>query len=305
MLLSGVTIVVVMFMVTLACWVESWIERRSIRLAPSTISGYRGSLRKYIAPSPVGAMPLDQIAPEDLIVLLSPILGKGYTRQAQLVQILIGAALRDAVRQRIIPWSPMDCVDKVRHKSQMTAWLTPDQAAELLRAARAAADPFYPAWLLGICCGLRRGEILGLRWTDVDFAGCVLHVRRQLIRIDGQLLETAPKSLSSVRDVPLPSMLADQLRFLRQGERVVVATPDALQRALDAACARADVPRITLHGLRHSMAAVAATEGVLIKVLQEIMGHAQYTTTADVYAHVDRKAVQFATRKVVARLEIV
>ena len=292
-------------MVTLSNWVESWIDRRSIRLAPSTISGYRGSLRKYITPSPVGSMALDQIAPEDLIVLLSPILGKGYTRQAQLVQILVGAALRDAVRQRIIPWSPMDCVDKIRHKSQMTAWLTPDQAAALLRAARAASDPFYPAWLLGICCGLRRGEILGLRWTDVDFADRVLHVRRQLIRVDGQLLETAPKSLCSVRDVPLSPMLADQLRFMRRGVRVIVATPDALQRALDAACSRADVPRITLHGLRHSMAAVAATEGVPIKVLQEIMGHAQYSTTADVYAHVDRKAVRFAAQKVFARLEIV
>ena len=292
-------------MVSLSGWVQSWIERRSIRLAPSTISGYKGNLRKYITPSHVGGMPLDEIAPEDLIVLLSAIVGRGYTRQAQLVQILIGAALKDAVRQRIIPWNPMDCVDKIRHKSQMTAWLTPDQAAQLLRSARMAADPYYPAWLLGICCGLRRGEILGLRWTDIDFAGRVLHVRRQLIRIDGHLIETQPKTLTSVRDVPLPVVLADQLRFARRGERVVMATPDGLQFALDAACRRADVPRITLHGLRHSMAAVAATEGVPIKVLQEIMGHAQYTTTADVYAHVDRTAVRFAAQKVAARLEIV
>ena len=291
-------------MVTLSVWVQSWIERRSIRLRPSTISGYKGSLRRYVEPSPVGSLPLDSISPEDLIVLLSPIVGRGFTRQAQLVQILVNAALRDAVRQRVIPWNPMECVDRIQHKSKLTPWLTPDQAAQLLRSARAASDPLYVAWLLGLCCGLRRGEILGLRWTDVDFAAGVLHIRRQLVRVDGQLLETPPKSLTSVRDVPLPAMLADQLRFRRCGLRVVQSTPDALQGALDAACVRAGVPRITLHGLRHSMAAVAATEGVPIKVLQEIMGHAQYSTTADVYAHVDRTAVRFAAQKVAARLEI-
>lgn len=291
-------------MVTLSNWVQSWIERRSIRLRPSTISGYKGSLRRYITPSPVGSLPLDSISPEDLIVLLSPIVGRGYTRQAQLVQILVNAALKDAVRQRIIPWNPMECVDKIQHKSRMTPWLTPDQAAQLLRSARAAADPLYPAWLLGLCCGLRRGEILGLKWTDIDLSAGVLHVQRQLVRVEGKTIEGPPKSLTSIRDVPIPAMLADQLRFRRCGHRVVMATPDGLQNALDAACLRAGVPRITLHGLRHSMAAVAATEGIPIKVLQEIMGHAQYSTTADVYAHVDRTPVRFAAQKVAARLEI-
>ena len=290
-------------MVSLSMWVQSWIERRSIRLRPSTISGYKGSLRRYITPSPVGDLPLDAVAPEDLIVLLSPIVAKGYTRQAQLVQILLGAALRDAVKRRIIPWSPMDAVDKIQHKSKFTAWLTPDQSAQLLRSARDAGDPLYIAWLLGLCCGLRRGEILGLRRSDVDFEGGVLHVRRQLIRVDGKLLETVPKTMNSVRDIPLPTVVADQLRFVTR-DRIVPATADRLQNGLEAACRRADVPRITLHGLRHSMAAVAASEGVAIKVLQEIMGHAQYSTTADVYAHVDRTAVRIAARRVAARLEI-
>ena len=290
-------------MVSLSMWVQSWIERRSIRLRPSTISGYRGSLRRYITPSVVGSLPLDEIAPEDLIVLLSPIVAKGYTRQAQLVQILVGAALKDAVKQRIIPWNPMDCVDRIQHKSTMTAWLTPDQAAQLLRSAREAADPMLTAWMLGLCCGLRRGEILGLRRSDVDFAAGVIHIRRQLIRVDGKLMETPPKTLSSIRDIPLPAMLADMIRFCG-GDRIVPTTADGLQAALDAACTRASVPRITLHGMRHTMAAVAASEGVAIKDLQELMGHAHYSTTADVYAHVDRAAVRRAAVRVAARLEI-
>lgn len=289
-------------MVTLSRWVNSWIERRSIRLRPSTISGYRGSLRRYIEPSPVGDLPLDEIQPEDLIVLLSPIVAKGYTRQAQLVQILIGAALKDALKRRIISWNPMELVDRIQHRSKMTPWLTPDQSAQLIRSARAAADPLLDAWMLGLCCGLRRGEILGLTADDVDCAAAVLHVRRQLIRVDGRVFESPPKSFSSVRDVDMPTELSDRLRF-RTG-RIVRCSAGSLQDGLDAACRRAGVPRITLHGLRHSMAAVAAVEGVSIKVLQEMMGHAQYTTTADVYAHVDRTAVRSAARTVAARLEI-
>lgn len=290
-------------MVSLSMWVQSWIERRSIRLRPSTISGYKGSLRRYITPSVVGDLPLDQVAPEDLIVLLSPIVAKGYTRQAQLVQILLGAALKDAVKRQIIPRNPMDCVDKIQHKSTMTAWLTPDQALQLLRSAKDAGDPMLIAWELGLCCGLRRGEILGLKLTDIDFAAGVIHIRRQLIRVDGMVMETPPKTLSSIREIPLPASLSDQLRFLGR-DRIVPATADGLQAALDAACSRARVPRITLHGMRHTMAAVAASEGVAIKDLQELMGHAHYSTTADVYAHVDRAAVCRAAGRVAARLEI-
>ncbi len=274
-----------------------------MQLAPSTVSGYKGSLRRYITPSPVGDLPLEAVTPEDLIVLLSPIVAKGYTRQAQLVQILLGAALKDAVKRRILPWSPMDAVDKIQHRSTMTAWLTPDQAVELLRSAREAADPLLPAWILGFCCGLRRGEILGLKMEDIDFAAGVIHIRRQLIRVDGKVLETAPKTITSIRDIPLPATLSDQLRFIGR-DRIVQATPDGLQNGLTQACRRARVPRISLHGMRHTMAAVAATEGISIKVLQEIMGHAQYSTTADIYAHVDRKAVFAAAQTIGARLEI-
>lgn len=289
-------------MVTLTAWVECWIARRTIRLKPSTLSGYRGNLRRYIAPSPVGALPIGEVTPEDIVVILSPIVAKGYTRQAQLVQILLGAALKDACRQRIIPSNPVDFVDRIQHKSEFTAWLSTEQAAQFLKANQ--NDPYYPAWLLGICCGLRRGEIIGLRWDDVDFSAGVLHVRRQRLRVDGQLIETKPKSLASIRDVPLAASVADQLRKMRGIGYVIGGTPERLREALQAATDRAEVPRITIHGLRHTMAATAATGGVAIKVLQEMMGHAHYSTTADVYAHVDRCAVSAAAKIMASRLEI-
>lgn len=290
-------------MVTLSEWVSSWIDRRTLRLAPSTISGYRGNLRRYIIPSPAGSLPIDHIAPEDLIVLLSPIVARGHTRQAQLVQILLGAALKDAVRRQIIAVNPMILLDRIQHKSNVTAWLTPEQAKKLLSTSRERGDPFYPAWLLGLCCGLRRGEILGLKWTDIETDE--LHVRRQHIRIDGKTLETPPKSLTSIRDIPLPHGLARQLFSYRGiSPYVVNATADQLAGALDHALKMADLPKISLHGLRHTMAATAASEGIPIKVLQQLMGHAHYSTTADLYAHIDRFAIEKASRTIATRLEI-
>ena len=293
-------------MVTLTDWVKSWIDRRSIRLAASTISGYRGHLRKYITFSSVGGMAIDQITDVDLTMLLSPVIGAGHTRAAQLLQILIGAALRDAVRRRIIPYNPMDWVDRIEHKATMTAWLQPNQARTLIATAKSDGDPLYVAWLLGICCGLRRGEIMGLMWTDVDLPRCMIHVQHQRIAIDGRTLTTAPKTAAGRRDVPIAGMVADALRASRQACcRYVVggASPISAKQismGLDRACAAAGVPRITPHGMRHTMAAAAASAGVPIKILQSIMGHAQYTTTADIYAHVDYTAQKNAAQTISA-----
>ena len=196
-------------MVTLSSWVGSWIDRRTMRLAPSTISGYRRMWRKYVEPSEAGRLEMDAVEPEDLIVMLSPIIAQGHTRAAQLVQVLVGAALRDACRRRVLGWNPMDCVDRVQHHRERTAWLTTEQARQLLEATE--GEPFYAAWLLMLCCGLRRGEMLGLKWEDVDLDRRLLHVRRQRIRVDGQILETKPKTEASIREIPLADTLMDFL----------------------------------------------------------------------------------------------
>ena len=293
-------------MVTLTDWVRSWIDRRSIRLAASTISGYRGHLRKYITPSLVGNMAIDQITDIDLIMLLSPIVGVGHTRAAQLLQILVGAALRDAVRRRIIPFNPMDWVDKIEHNATMTAWLQPNQASKLLATAESDGDPLYVAWLLGICCGLRRGEIMGLMWVDVDIQGRIIHVRRQRVNVDGRTVQSAPKTDAGTRDIAITGTVAAALKDARQADaRYVVGGlqpvgAKQISAGLARACAAAGVPRITPHGMRHTMAAAAASAGVPIKVLQLIMGHAQYTTTANIYAHVDYTAQRNAAQTISA-----
>ena len=292
--------------------VSSWITARSINLAPSTVSGYRRLHRLYIAPTAVGAIEISDLDGSDMIDLLRPLIARGCTRQAQLLQVLVSAALRSAIKRREICWNPMDEVDRVKHRSKVTAWLTVDQARQLLSSSRASGDRYYIAWLLMLCCGLRRGEMLALRWSDIDEARKVIHIRRQRLDIDGRLYISSPKSLCSVRDIPLDDDLLSLLRLQRSGPDDILhdvsrtMLSDALQRALD----RAQLPRVTLHGLRHTMAAVAAEDGVQVKVLQSLMGHAHYQTTADIYAHVNQQPRIAAAKLIVhslidARLEIV
>lgn len=298
---------------TLSDAVDTWINAR-LNLAPSTVAGYRSLHRLYIVPAPSGAIDLADLTGADCAALLRPLLACGHTRQAKLLQVLVSAVLSASVRKGQLPRSVMDDVDRVQHRSRPTAWLTPTQARALLTSSAEAKDPYYIAWLLMLCCGLRRGEMLALRWSDIDEARSLLHIQRQEITVNRRVLTTRPKSLSSVRDIPLDEDLIALLRILRDpasGDNLLPADTSAwkLAVALDRALTRANLPRVTLHGLRHSMASVAAGDGVPVKVLQSLMGHAHYQTTADIYAHVYQQPLADAAHTIVhalipARLEI-
>ena len=292
--------------------VKTWIDARTLSRAPSTISGYNRLYRLYIVDTRVGGMVLDDLDGSDMIELLSPLIRRGCTRQAQLLQVLVSAALRQAVRKRLLTWSPMDEVEKVGHVSKLSAWLTVDQARQLLATSAAAGDPYYVAWLLMLCCGLRRGEMLGLRWSDIDRRRQLLHVERQKIEIDGDVLITHPKSACSVRDIPLNETILNRIPLHRGKDADILkgVSRSMLANALDRAIIRADVPRITLHGLRHTMAATAAEDSISVKVLQTLLGHAHFQTTADIYAHVSEtpriQAISAISQSLLgARLEIV
>lgn len=292
--------------------VAGWITARSVDHAPSTISGYTRLHRLYIAPSAVGAKEIGDLTDVDMVDLLRPLLDRGCTRQAQLLQVLVSAALKSAVRRRELRWNPMDAVDRVKHRPQVTRWLTVDQARQLLTSSAADGDPFYVAWLLMLCCGLRRGEMLALRWSDIDEPRKELHIRRQLIFIDRRALITRPKSASSVRDIPLDDDLLSVLRLHMGATDAILenVTPRQLADGLTRALARAGLPRVTLHGLRHTMAAVAAEDRIEVKVLQSLMGHSHFSTTADIYLHVNQRprieAARLITHSLLrTRLEIV
>ena len=283
-------------------WLSDWISLRSPGLAPRTIESYRALAARHIAPA-FGSVALDALSPAAIQSLLAALCTDGHARTAQLVLVLLRAALSDALDLGIIAADPTRRVLRPRHIRADPRFWSPEEMRAF--ALYCGAARWGHAWLLAMLCGLRRGELAGLRWSDVDFASGVLHIRNQRLRLVGcGVVDAAPKSASGRRDVPLPGQLVALLRseFRRQRLQQAVGgvlpayvvsgidnrpiDPHRLNLALSRDIALAGLRPINLHGLRHSMATAAVSAGVDMKVLQALLGHASYTTTADVYAHV-------------------
>ena len=265
-------------------WLHTWLTLRSPSLKPRTIESYADLIRRYIVPA-IGAVDLDELRPTQIAAMLADIVAAGHTRTAELVFVMLKAAL-DVDLMRRVP--------RPRHvQKSPEAWSDASIAAYMA----ALVDHKHRLPLtLGIVLGLRRGEICGVRWQDIDFDRAELHVVNQRIRLDsGQIIDAPPKSAASVRVLPIPEELMRLLRTRRQLSGYLCSlTPSALDAAHRQLVRRLELPYIPLHGLRHSFATACVRHGGEMKSLQLLMGHSTYTVTANKYTHPDRAMLRLA-----------
>lgn len=269
------------------CYLIDWLALRSAELRPRTIESYRDLIDRYIRPS-IGSTDVDQLNPDDIRHMLASIAMSGKSRTAELVYVMLRAALAD------LEPCPMRRVKRPSHvQTSPEAW-----SDDHIRAYLAALDnhPHGLALSLGLIMGLRRGEICGLRWSDIDFPNGTLSVCNQRQRLaTGEIVDCPPKSASSVRILPIPDGLMTRLRRSRQFSGYLCSlTPSGLDAAHRALVRRLDLPYIPLHGLRHSMATACIRHGGDMRSLQSLLGHASYTTTANRYTHPDREMLRRA-----------
>lgn len=168
-------------------------------------------------------------------------------------------------------------------------------------------DRLEALWVTALTLGLRRGELLGLRWSDVDFIAKTLSVRQTILRVNGQLVFTPPKTDRSRRTVPIPAPTLALLRTHRdrqQEERANVGRrwkdhglvfastigtpiePRNLDRAWQATRSRAGLPWLRLHDLRHACATFLLASGASPRTVMKTLGHSQISLTMNTYAHV-------------------
>ena len=291
---------------TVAGYLEHYIASViSLHGKPSTLAGYRGIVKRYLGPA-FGHRPLAKLAPPDVEALHAAMLGRGLAlRTVRGAHMLLHGALDHAVRQGTLPRNVCDVVGAPSPPRAEIHPLAPDQIRRFLAAA--AGDRFEALYHVALTTGMRLGELLGLRWQDVDLARGTVAVRQQVNRLVGQgSVASAPKGKRG-RSIPIPATTVDALGAHRErqaGERLragekwrdqdlalasLVGTPLAPQsvyRRFKPLLTRAGLPDIRFHDLRHSAATWLLMLGVHPKVVQERLGHSTISITLDIYSHV-------------------
>jgi integrase len=281
-----------------------WLRHCRGRLRPKTHEGYQGLIRLYACPG-IGSIPLDRLRPLDLqecyASLLDRGLGGGTVRNLHLV---LAQALAQAVRWGQLERSPAAGATPPRARRPEPVVVDPALAARIL--ATVEATPMELPAALALATGMRRGEILALRWADLDPGYTAAQVRRSLQASGEGLHFVEPKTRRSRRSVALPAFLAPYLIRQRQDQdarRAACPTwvdtdlvidagdgqprhPDTLSSGWYRFLKSSGLPHVRFHDLRHAHATLLLLHRVHPKVVSERLGHASVGITLDLYSHV-------------------
>ncbi len=304
-------------------YLARWQEDAAPTLRAATRRRYADLIRLHILPQ-LGNVRLAKLSPADVQRLYSNRLAAGLSpTSVRQIHSVVHRALDQAVRRGLLARNPAKMVDPPQPARPESRTWDARQVAAVFTAA--AGDDLEALWRLALLTGMRRGELLGLRWADLDLDRGSLAVRRTLSRGgDSRLVSGEPKTASGRRQIALPSSAVDTLRRhrLRQVEARLAAAPVYEDRDLVFAnatggplhpnslalrfrwlTARAQVPTIRFHDLRHTSASLMLGNLEHPKVVQERLGHADIRMTMDLYSHVMPDMQRQAANRLDATIE--
>jgi integrase len=290
---------------TVGEYMEQWLQtsaRESVR--ESTYESYRNQVRRYVIPA-IGRVKLKRLSAMQIQGMYRAMLDRGLSpRTVQYTHAVLHRALRQAVRWGLVPRNVSEDVDRPRLRREEIRPLNRHQARHLLNTAGESGDRFEALYVLALHTGMRPGELLGLKWEDVNFDEGGLQLNRALA---GKNL-TAPKTKRSRRRIDLSTASIAALKAHRKRqleERMqkaglwrdhglvfpsTVGTPlfhRNVVRAFKDLLKRAGLPQSTrLYDLRHTCATLLLGSNVHPKYVQELLGHASIALTLDTYSHV-------------------
>jgi integrase len=292
---------------TVGEFLDRWLKdsvRDTVR--QSTYERHEELVRIHIRPA-VGRLKLKALTPAHVQSFYRDRLDSGLSpATVQKIHVVLHKALDQAVNWNLIPRNVTEAVNAPRPAPKEMRPLSPDEARKLLETAR--GDSLEALYVLAVHTGMRQGELLGLKWEDVDLEGGVIRIRRTLTRNKGRLLLGAPKTKRSRRTVRLTEPAAETLRehLERQLEEIErlgdlyqdqglvfttqVGTPinptNLRKRSFALLLECAGLPAIRFHDLRHTCATLLLSRNVHPKYVQELLGHASIAQTLDTYSHV-------------------
>lgn len=293
---------------------DRWLPNQELRLRPTTFLSYRKTLEHHVVPY-IGRLRLDKLQADDLERLYVRLLSEGRRNgnsgglsptSVRYVHRVLRKALGDAHRKGLVPRNVAALADppKVQAngpKSRIRVW----DAATLRRFLTATASHRLAClWLVAANTGMRRGEMLGLQWGDVDLKSATISVRHAVVSAGYRLHLSDVKTASGRRVINIDGRTVAALRERRDeaartsggdaiGSTLVFGDPDGrpvhpelITRSFDRLVARHALPRIRFHDIRHTHATLLLKAGVPAKVVSERLGHATPGFTLNVYQHV-------------------
>ncbi|MFC2000695.1 tyrosine-type recombinase/integrase [Chloroflexota bacterium] len=299
---------------TLAEYLERWLNDYAWpNLAPRTAEGYESIVRCHLTPA-LGNIILTRLKPEHLQGYYSEKLSDGrYDGKGALTKTTVShhhtcihRALKMALKWGLINRNPADAITAPRPQRSEMHTMNEDDLHIFLEAAQ--RTPYYVLFYLALFTGMRRSELLALRWCDIDLMLCQVYVTRSLHHLrTGELVFRAPKTAKGRRMVSLPpsvAMLLQEHKDKQAAQRVMLGIPlkdddlifsgfegkpllpDTVSHAWSKLVKRAGLEGIRLHDARHTHASLMLKQGVHPKIVQERLGHATISTTLDLYSHV-------------------
>jgi integrase len=285
-------------------WLTTWLTQyKRTKVSDSTYALYKYVAEKHITPN-LSKTTLQKLETKDIQIILNKMLSEGKSsRLIHLAYQIVNGALKQAVREQKVYRNICDAIQLPRLTYKEIMPLNKDQVKSFLDIAK--KNKYYPAFILELSTGLRRGELLALRWSDIDLEKGTLQVRQSLNRVrkaDGnkktQLMFSTPKTKKSQRVIMIPANALTELKAhqLATGNR---NNPDALvfgskkgqpidprsfTHVFERLITKAKLPKTSFHALRHTVAVLLLQAGEKVKNIQDLLGHEKYSTTMDIYA---------------------
>ncbi len=278
-----------------------WLENYSLQkgLAANTVRGYRVNIVNHVNPV-IGKYYLEEITADVLDELFDELRAKGLSGTSQkYVYRVLHKAFETGVKRREIPFNFCDMIEAPKLSTEANKCFTDEEMAVFTDFLISGDVSFCLPCMFALLLGLRRGEVLGLRWTDIE--GGTVHVQRTATPINDGYEFSPCKTDKSQRDILLPDIILFKLEewrdiqsdfgfssdyvFMQQSGKLLSAT--TLNKKFKQLLSDAGLPDVRFHDLRHSFASYLVSNNVPITIVSQMLGHSKTSTTADIYLHVD------------------
>jgi integrase len=285
---------------TVESYATEWLDGQRDHVRPSTWAGYRANLVHHIVPS-VGKTKLADLQPADVRRLHRESKARGLSpRSVRYVHLVLSLALKQALEDGLVSRNVAKLAAPPSAPKASISPFTPAEALKLLEEVHGEPEEALYVTTLGL--GLRRGEVLGLRWKDVNWSKKQVTVAGQLQRVSfGGLQYVATKTAGSVAVLDAPDFVMDALlaqrdrltfaqavqpdEYVFPGERGEAMDPDAVTHHFPAFCERHGLRRTRFHDLRHATASLLLAKGVPMWMVSKLLRHSSIAITADLYSH--------------------